>query len=247
MLHCCTRGHCCCSNTGNGIRCDNSSHPLIQSSTLRYNALAIYCTNSSNAVIKSNTIKNNTYGVSAATGANPDIGDCCLSGNNTIAYSAQKHVQNFNEFEIHAENNCWNVNAGDCSPPANKIYGPVDTSSPICCTVTAGSSESWPGPDPQPENGPPTVTDLVAIVPNPFNPSTTIHYSVASASDVRIVVYDVGGRLVRELVNRSEQPGTHSIMWQGIDSGGARVASGIYFVKLSAGTINRTMKMVLLK
>ncbi len=232
------------SNTSNGILFDNSSHGLIQGNTVRYNTVGIYCKNSSSPTIKVNMIKTNTYGVTAATDANPDIGDCCISGFNTIAYSTQKDVQNFNEFEIGAENNCWNVNSGDCLPPANKIYGPVNTSSPICCTTTAGAAAILPEPEPEKA---PTATDLVAIVPNPFNPSTTIHYDVAAQGNVAIAIYDVSGRFVRELVNRSESAGSHSITWEGADSRGAPVASGIYFVKLSAGSVNRTMKMVLLK
>jgi parallel beta-helix repeat protein len=231
------------SNTGNGIFCDNSSHPVIEANTVRYNALGIYCTNSSSPTIKSNMIKSNTYGVSTASGSDPDIGDCCSSGNNTIAYSSQKHVVNWNEYEIGAENNCWNVDTGDCLPPANKIYGAVDTSSPICCTTSSGAGEIVP----EPELESPPKTALVAIVPNPFNPSTTVHYSLESRAAVRISVYDVTGRLVRELVNESKMAGAYEVSWKGTDKHGVGVASGVYFVKMSAGSFTSTMKMVLLK
>lgn len=74
-----------------------------------------------------------------------------------------------------------------------------------------------------------------------------MHYTVASRQTVAIAVYDVRGRLVRELVNRAESAGEHSVHWNGVDARGMSVASGIYFVKLSAGSRTRTMKMVLLK
>ncbi len=233
------------SNTGNGIRCDNASHPLIQDNTVRYNALGIYCTNSSSPVIKGNMIKTNTYGVSAATGANPDIGTYPSSGGNTIAFSSQKHAVNWNEFEIKAEVNCWNVNTGDCYPPASKIQGLVDTDYPDCCTTMAGASELIP--DPEPEKTAPQPTDLVGVVPNPFNPSSTIHYSLADQETVRIVVYDVAGRSVRDLIDRVEQPGSHTALWDGTDAKGNAVASGVYFVRFSAGPVSRTMKMILVK
>jgi len=226
------------SNTGNGIRCESSSDPLIQSNVLRYNALAIYCTNSSDPTIKSNMIKSNSYGVSAA------LGVCCSSGNNTIAYSYYKHVVNWNEFEISAENNCWNVNTGDCYPPSNKLVGPVDTDDPICCSTSSGAGEVVPDPEPTKK---PVVTDLVAIVPNPFNPTTTIYYSLASQGNVKISVYDVAGRFVRELVNRTQSAGAFNVTWNGTGERGTPVSSGVYFVKMTAGATTRTMKMVLLK
>ncbi len=233
------------SNSGNGIRCDTSSHPLIQNNTVRYNALGIYCTNFSSPTIKGNMIKSNTYGVSAATGANPDIGTYPSSGGNTIAFSYQKHAVNWNEFEIKAENTCWDVNTGDCYPPPSKIQGLVDTDYPECCTTMAGAAEFTP--DPEPEKAPTPNTDLVGVVPNPFNPSSTIHYSLADQERVRIVVYDVAGRSVRDLVDRAEQPGSHTAFWDGTNAKGTAVASGVYFVRFSAGPVSRTMKMILVK
>lgn len=150
---------------------------------------------------------------------------------------------NWNEFEISAENNCWNVSTGDCYPPSSKIVGPVDTDYPDCCSTSAGAGEI--APDPTKSSS--TVTDLVAIVPNPFNPATTIHYSLAAQGGVKLAIYDVAGRLVRELVNRTELAGAHSVTWGGSDERGTPAASGVYFVKLSAGSVTRTMKMVLLK
>lgn len=233
------------SNTGNGILFDTSSNGIIEGNTVRYNNIGIYCTNSSSPVIKSNMIKTNNYGVSVGTDANPDIGDCCTSGFNTIAYSSQKLIQNWNEYEVGAENVCWNVSSGDCLPPASKFYGPVNRTFPICCTTPAGSSTFVPDPEPEKESK--TSTGLIAIVPNPFNPSTTIHYALAKQMHVSLAVFDVSGRLVRELVNRNEPAGSHSIAWEGTDSHGAAVATGIYFVRLSAGSVTRTMKMMLLK
>jgi cytochrome c peroxidase len=93
---------------------------------------------------------------------------------------------------------------------------------------------------------PVTVVRLHPAAPNPFNPSTTIRYEVASGSDVRLEVFDAGGRRVRELV-RSVQGGAQSVIWDGRDDRGAGLPSGVYFVQLHAGTTKEMQRAVLLK
>ena len=87
--------------------------------------------------------------------------------------------------------------------------------------------------------------------PNPFNPTTTIAYSLAGRSRVAIRVYDVAGRTVRTLVDGKAEPGEHSVVWDGTTDCGERAASGVYFVKMaapgSAGSFRATRKLVLLK
>ena len=84
--------------------------------------------------------------------------------------------------------------------------------------------------------------------PNPFNPTTTIRYSLPKAANVTLAVYDVGGRLVRMLVNDVRKPaGVFEASWNGTDSTGNPVASGVYFYRLVAGSETLTRKAVLLK
>lgn len=84
--------------------------------------------------------------------------------------------------------------------------------------------------------------------PNPFNPSTTIRYALQETRKITINVYDIQGRLVKSLVNNSEQSaGTYEVSWDGTDSNGNKVTSGIYFAKMSAGSFHQTQKMVLMK
>jgi hypothetical protein len=237
------------SHTNNGILCNSAMWSLIQGNTIKSNVGAIFCDDGSSPIIKSNTIKSNTNGIASADGSNPDIGIYPSTGNNTIAFTTHKDILNFEmAITISAQNNCWNDNSPPCGPPANKILGPVDTNNPICCSVGQGAPAEWPGPDPKPEDLPPTVSDLLGIVPNPFNPSTTVHYSVAPPGDyIEVAVYDVGGRLVRSLVSEPKPAGNHEVMWEGTNAAGETVASAVYFVRFSAGTVTRTMKMVLLK
>ena len=93
----------------------------------------------------------------------------------------------------------------------------------------------------------PSSATFVSVVPNPFNPSSTVHFRLARRERVKISVFDVAGRSVRELADRDEDAGAHTVWWDGADDRGATVASGVYFVKFSAGSVSRTMKMVLVK
>jgi hypothetical protein len=83
--------------------------------------------------------------------------------------------------------------------------------------------------------------------PNPFNPVTTITYSLDSRAHVRLEIYDVAGRRIASLVDEVQQEGTHRIVWKGMDDNGFTVASGIYFYRLSAGDVSESRKMILLR
>ncbi len=78
--------------------------------------------------------------------------------------------------------------------------------------------------------------------PNPFNPVTTIRYSLSSLSKVTLVVFDVQGKTVVTLVNEEQTAGRKEVRWSG-----KNVASGIYFYKLQAGSFGETKKMLLVK
>ncbi|HET6463723.1 MAG TPA: FlgD immunoglobulin-like domain containing protein, partial [Candidatus Krumholzibacteria bacterium] len=81
-----------------------------------------------------------------------------------------------------------------------------------------------------------------------FNPTTTIRYALPTAAKVTLAVYDVNGRLVRMLVRDVKKPaGVFEAEWNGTDSKGSPVASGVYFYRLVAGSEKMTRKAVLLK
>lgn len=83
--------------------------------------------------------------------------------------------------------------------------------------------------------------------PNPFNPTTTLAYSLKSAENVTLTIYDVAGRRVRELVNERKERGAYKAVWDGRNDRGVPVASGVYLYKLKAGSFTDTKKMMLLK
>ena len=84
-------------------------------------------------------------------------------------------------------------------------------------------------------------------IPNPFNPSTTIKYQVPTAGEVNLVIYNLLGQEVRNLVQGSMDAGFHSVVWDGMDELGKQVASGIYIYRLSANNFNQVRRMMLLK
>jgi hypothetical protein len=83
--------------------------------------------------------------------------------------------------------------------------------------------------------------------PNPFNPTTTIAYDLPIASDVKMSIYNVKGQKVAELINGSVDAGYQTVEWDGRNSFGAQVATGVYFYRIEAGNFVQTRKMILIK
>ncbi len=90
-------------------------------------------------------------------------------------------------------------------------------------------------------------SSAIAVVPNPFNPNTTIRYTIPTGGLARLAIYDVHGRRIKTLVNDAKMPGEHAVLWDGRDGEGNTAASGIYFVRLEARGSVATEKLVLLK
>jgi hypothetical protein len=86
------------------------------------------------------------------------------------------------------------------------------------------------------------TTPTTEILPNPFNPTTTISYELRTASDVKVSVYDVAGNLVATLVDGWREAGRQEVTFDGSQHG-----SGLYFVKMQAEGQTSTQKLVLLK
>jgi outer membrane protein assembly factor BamB len=87
----------------------------------------------------------------------------------------------------------------------------------------------------------------ISNYPNPFNPATVISFTLPLAAKVDLRVYDVGGRLVSVLADGTMTGGTHEVAWNGKDSRGRQLASGIYFYRLRSGETEITRKMILLR
>lgn len=84
------------------------------------------------------------------------------------------------------------------------------------------------------------------LQPNPFSSTTTLLYNLAEQSVVRLIVYDAGGQQVRVLDSGARSSGAHSVRWDGRNDRGAKMAPGVYFARLDAGTAASVSRLVLL-
>ena len=83
--------------------------------------------------------------------------------------------------------------------------------------------------------------------PNPFNPSTTISFSTIAATPVQISIYNLKGQMVRNLANQTMTVGNHEVVWNGADTNGKVMSSGLYFVRLQHSGQTRIIKVLMTK
>ena len=101
------------------------------------------------------------------------------------------------------------------------------------------------------------VKDIVALIPkefslghnypNPFNPSTTIPFTITEPGLAVVTIYDISGREIRQILNESLRSGFYSTIWDGKNSNGVPVSSGVYYYGLKTKTFNSFKKMILIK
>ena len=94
---------------------------------------------------------------------------------------------------------------------------------------------------------PATAPTVSAPAPNPFASGTAINYALSISTRVTIRVYDVNGRLVRSLIEATMPAGNHSALWDGRDTDGRDLSSGIYFFKFQAGDVEKTDRLLKLR
>ena len=106
------------------------------------------------------------------------------------------------------------------------------------------------GEQEEPEDETPTINKpmLYRNYPNPFNPTTTIEFSLVQTSQfVTLEIFNIKGQKVKTLYKGIAEEGKHSVIWEGKDTNGKSVSSGIYFYKLKTGKKEISRKMLLLK
>ncbi|HKP97339.1 MAG TPA: DUF2341 domain-containing protein [Fibrobacteria bacterium] len=97
--------------------------------------------------------------------------------------------------------------------------------------------------------GNPLETALLPNYPNPFNPVTTLRFSLKEKARISLIVYDARGRLVRTLIrpDKAMLPGRYRLLWDARDDGGFQVPSGQYFYRFSVPKYSKTRKMILVQ
>ena len=253
------------STYGDGIRFYRHSNMSVRSSTVTGNCLSgvfvnnaaptfddcaftdnvgdgIYCRRSAAPTILSSVISGNRFGILTEGKSTPCLGNGFPgTGNNSVTGNWCGAIMSLSgeATTILAMNNWW----GSSPPPSGLFRGNI---------VYEPWLDGPPAPERPtdvPEEGVlPAVFALAQNSPNPFNPTTTIRYEVpAPGADVEIAVYSSAGRLVTLLRSGSASAGEHHVTWDGRDSRGREVASGIYFARMTAGDFVTSKKMVLLK
>lgn len=130
-----------------------------------------------------------------------------------------------------------NFSSNDVNPSTtNTAVSAQDLCPALAPKTVAGASEALP-----------KTPELQSNYPNPFNASTVIAYTLTAGARVKIEIFDILGRRVSTLVDEPQTAGLHQIIWNGTDTNGRALASGVYFYRLSAGGSSQAKKMVLLK
>ena len=130
---------------------------------------------------------------------------------------------------IESTNNTTNLFAGKIETVSGgKIVEKVvqdNSETGIEAEVEANASISF-------DDGLPSEFVIEKAYPNPFNPTTRIRYGVSTTSSVNVVIYDMTGRLVSNYKIGNKEPGWHEFTWQGNDSHGQQVSTGMYLVTM---------------
>ncbi|HNQ43838.1 MAG TPA: FlgD immunoglobulin-like domain containing protein, partial [Candidatus Cloacimonadota bacterium] len=109
----------------------------------------------------------------------------------------------------------------------------------IALTLTSGSSND--------DGITAVITRLSGNYPNPFNPETTIRFSIKDSGRVRINIYNLKGQMVRSLIDGNLSAGNHYLVWDGKDDRGNNVASGLYLYRMETAGYTASKKMMLMK
>ena len=132
---------------------------------------------------------------------------------------------------------------------SNDLYGTIEevfTSSSMMSVKNFQFPSGQLATDKDPDQIPNDFT-LEQNFPNPFNPVTTIRYTVSNQQQINISIYDMRGNLVKNLLNSIQWAGVKMVQWDATDNYGAAVSAGVYLYKIKAGTFSETKKMILLK
>ncbi len=128
----------------------------------------------------------------------------------------------------------------------------------ICSGIESGESRTWEidnimiFAEIPSENSEKTIPGFSNIslkqnIPNPFNPTTSIEFSLKEKSKVQLAIYNVIGQKIKTIVNEEKNSGTYSVVWNGKDDSDNEISSGVYFFKLTSRNETKIIKSMLIK
>ena len=171
-----------------------------------------------------------------------DIREIVADRNNTMWFATDTGVLRYDgDWSVYTTENSGlphnEVNAIAVAPDNTIWFGTADGAVKYTGeTITAVDKE------PKPEALP-----IITTWPNPFNPSTTISFTLPESGHTTLTVFNLAGQTVRTLADEPMTAGNHTVVWDGHDDAGNNVAVGVYVTKLEAGGAVATGKMVLVK
>ncbi len=185
-----------------------------------------WTTQSENNNLGFNILRSNYQDVAEAVKVNGDI----IAGTNTSA----EHTYSFTDEDIEYETEYFYWLESLDFNNNSKYFGPV--------SITIERDKEDDTPDVAIASG------IHRIYPNPFNPRTTIEYSIYEDGDVMISVYNIKGQLIRTFNEGFKEANKiEEVVWDGKDSNSGNVSSGVYFIRIESGNTVETRKAVLLK
>jgi hypothetical protein len=249
------------SDCTNGLELSSASIS-IDGMSVHDNDVGIQATSSS-PTVRNCDIYANSIGVATSDGYSiPDLGTVADPGNNDFhgpepgypGLANTTHILAVDPFEdIYAQKNWWGTTKRRAiqqriwvihdTGTGAVVFIPFLTSPPLGGALASASK----GEEPVPLRSAPGVDRLGDNYPNPFNPTTTIEFSISSGSHINLSIYDISGRLVSTLVNEYRPGNTYREVWNGTDSMGRQVASGVYFYSLETAHFRATKKLILLR
>ncbi|MCI0330761.1 MAG: T9SS type A sorting domain-containing protein [candidate division Zixibacteria bacterium] len=206
--------------------------------------VAVLSLGADSAIVRNSTVSYSGYSstiplVKVTAAPRLDLGRASPDpGNNSILRGWKSYsVGNYNTTtdSVYAKNNYWGGSASFTGPVA---YVPYLASPPAKLAV----GDEFEGPPALPNH-----FSLNQNYPNPFNPTTTISLSLPQAEKITLAIYNILGQKVRILVDDEKPAGVHTVIWDGTDSRGSPVSSGIYFYKLETSSFREVKRMLFLK
>ncbi len=238
---------------GGALNYDANAAGSVVSNTIAANTSSsggagIYMTSSS-PTIDNNLVAFNVGGAGfangmALTGSSPTFSCNDVFGNANAQYSGITDPTgsngNVSVDPLFCNQSAGNFNLTNESPCAAANSGG-------CGLIGALSSGCGVSPVPDEADELPTAFRVDQNFPNPFNPRTTIRFSLPSAGQTRVSIFDVAGRHVRTLVDDNLEAKVHEVKWVGDDDKGRTVAAGVYFYLVSSGENRSVGRMALVK
>jgi len=201
------------------------------------------------------SIRNNDPYMDWVYWRNPENTTPGTAGYDQFVSDALAGVYNFNSPEVMARTVLVNWNGGDINDPTfpANLKAEMPEEGTIFRIFT--TKPNFPGdtllviaPFSSDTNATlPFTYELRQNHPNPFNPTTTIRFSLGATEKVKLEIFNVLGQKVRTLLDKHMTAGRHRVIWDAQNEVGHKLGSGIYFYRISAGDYVQTRKMILLK